>query len=269
MPARFLTIGITGFWLVMTGLLMQSIWFPADSGLTRVEPGAVFQLVAARGEPSLLDIYDDRKIVGRVNVQATRLRQNQRHNIKLRINGTLQLNHPLTAGLSLELTSSADLSHRGEVQAFDAKLSTGKKAGGPVINLRQTAPDQPPSIVLEHNGVVIFDSRSAGPGGMEAQPLLALLLGSFGISPKEVTAARNQAEQRAAALVLDARQGTFDLAGSKRQGFVLTLGEPGRPGFRLCVENTGEIVRLETPTSFHFLTETLRPNPLAADDPNP
>jgi hypothetical protein len=266
-PARFLTLAITGFWIVMTVLLLQSIWFPADSRLTRVEPGAVFQLIAARGEPSLLDIYDDRKIVGKINVQATRLRQNQRHNIKLRINGNLQLNHPLMAGLNLDLTSSADLSHHGEVQAFDVSITTGKNALG--INLKQTGPDQPPTIVLEQNKMILFDSRTLGAEGLESHPIVAILLGSFGISPKDVAAARGQAEKQAAAMVLEARQGTFDLAGTPRQGFVLTLAEPGRPGFRLCVENTGEIVRLETPTSFHFLTETLRALPSPDDDPNP
>lgn len=256
-PARLLTISILSFWFIMTGMLMKSIWFPADSLLAQVQPGAVFQLIAARGEASVLDIYDDRKIVGNLNIQTNRFRHSQRHTIKVRMNGKISLSHPLLAGTNLEIMSWVDFDHAGEVLAFDTQLSTGKNAF--VLKMSQANRAQAPEIVLTNNQKVVFDSRTQPSDRLEANPVIAVLLATVGITPKEMEAMRKQAETQAAEFQIEAREGSFDLNGNERQGYILKMGLPGRPGFRLCVENTGEIVRLETPTTFQLITETIRP----------
>lgn len=259
MPARLLTIFIIGFWAIMTGLLLQSIWFPADSRLTRLNPGAVFQLIAARGESSSLDIYDDRKIVGRLNVQTTRLRKEQRHDIKLRLSGRLQLKHALLDGVSLGLDANANLSHLGEVGEFKGTIMVGGE--GPQIELTLDSPEATPAVKVTNKGATLFDSTVLANRELDSQPLVAMLLGMMGLSPKEFEAVQSQAAKQASQMVLEARQGEFDLVGQKRQGYVVTWGTPGKPGFRMCVENTGEIVLVETPTSYRLLTEALAPPP--------
>ncbi|MDB6071199.1 MAG: hypothetical protein JWL81_2370 [Verrucomicrobiales bacterium] len=256
-PARLLTIVIISFWFVMTGMLMKSIWFPADSLLAEVQPGAVFQLIAARGEASVLDIYDDRKIVGHLNIQTNRFRHSQRHTIKVRMNGKVSLTHPLLAGTSLEIMSWVDFDHAGEILAFDAQFSTGRNAL--VLKMSQTNRAAAPEIVLTNNLKVIFDSKTFPTDKLESNPVISLLLATVGITPTELEAMRKQAETQASEFEIVAREGSFDLNGNERQGYILKMGLPGRPGFRLCVENTGEIVRLETPTTFQLITETIRP----------
>ncbi len=243
----------------MTGMLVQSIWFPADSRLMKVEPGAVFQLIAARGEASALDVYDDRRIVGQITILATQLRQGTRHPIKLRLNGRMNPDLPLLAGVKLELDSWAELDHDGDITAFDLKLETGKN--GMILKISQTGPEAPPTLLLTQAGLVILDSKALPKENAESSPLATFLLGILGISQAELTAIRQQAGADASKMVMEARQGKFDLAGRERQGFVVTLGAPGRRGFRMCVENTGEIVLLETPVAYQFLTESLRPAP--------
>lgn len=258
MPARFLTFFIIGFWAVMTGLLLQSLWFPADSRLTRINPGAVFQLVAARGESSSLDIYDDRKIVGRLNIQTSRLRKEQRHDIKLRINGRMQMAHPLVDGVSLGLDATGNLSHTGEVGEFQGTVEVGS---GPKIEISLKSADATPSVKVEHQGMTLFNSAVLETDGLESQPLVGLIMGMMGVSLKEFQVVKDQAQNQADQMVLEARQGEFDLAGQKRKGYVINWGAPGKPGFRMCVENTGEIVSVATPTSYHLLTEALAPSP--------
>ena len=243
----------------MTGMLVQSIWFPADSRLMKVDPGAVFQLIAARGEPSALDIYDDRRIVGQITILATQLRQGARHPMKLRLNGRMNPDLPLLAGVKLELESWAELDHAGDITAFDLQLSTGKN--GMILKISQTNPGVPPTLLLTQAGTVLLDSGTRPQENAETSPLATLLLGMLGISQAELTAIRQQAGTDASRMVIEARQGKFDLAGRERQGFVVTLGAPGRRGFRMCIENTGEIVLLETPVAYQFVTESLRPVP--------
>lgn len=240
-------------------MLVQSIWFPADSRLMKVDPGAVFQLIAARGEPSALDIYDDRKIVGQITILATQLRQGARHPMKLRLNGRMNPDLPLLAGVKLELESWAELDHAGDITAFDLQLSTGKN--GMILKISQTNPGVPPTLLLTQAGTVLLDSGTRPQENAETSPLATLLLGMLGISQAELTAIRQQAGADASRMVIEARQGKFDLAGRERQGFVVTLGAPGRRGFRMCIENTGEIVLLETPVAYQFVTESLRPVP--------
>lgn len=243
----------------MTGMLVQSIWFPADSRLMKVDPGAVFQLIAARGESSALDIYDDRRIVGQLTILATQYRQGARQPIKLRLNGRMNPDLPLLAGVKLTLESWAELDHDGDITAFDLELKTGEN--GMILKISQTGPKVPPTLRLTQAGTVILDSAALPQENAEASPLATFLLGMLGISQAELAAIRQQAGTDASRMVIEARQGKFDLAGRERQGFVVTLGAPGRRGFRMGIENTGEIVLLETPVAYRFLTESLRPPP--------
>lgn len=236
---------------------MQSIWFPADSQLAEVNPGAVFQLIAARGEASGLDIYDDRRIVGNLTVQANPLAPSSAAGTRLRISGRLNLDGGLLPGTSLDVISETLLDHSGNTLSFQLTLTTRKPKLDLIIS--QASPDAPPVIVLNRDGAAWFDSASPGSGQLEGNPMVALLLGTLGMSSSDFQNIRSQAETAAAKVRIEARQGKFELGNGTRQGFILKIGTPGKPGFRMCVENTGEIVRLKTPVSYHLLTESLRP----------
>ena len=256
--SRLLTATIFGFWICMTGILLRSIWFPADSRLTEVNPGAVFQLIAARGEGSALDIYEGRRIVGNLSVLALpgkRLGQQNVTNLKL--NGQLDLNSPLLPGTRLDLNCQLDLDRDGNVLSSLLTLSTSKP--NLKLVLGQTSPDAALSVLLEKDARVLVDSTLGGHGNTQANPMIALLLGSLGMSYADFNAVQAEAEGKAASMRIEARQGEFELGSTTRQGFVLKIGSPGKPGFRMCVDNTGEIVLLETPVSYHLMTESLRP----------
>lgn len=254
---RILSVLIIGFWLTMSGLLMQSVWFPADSHLTLVNPGAVLQLITARGENSALDIYEDRRIVGNLTVQAVSIPLHLRSKMKLRLNGRINLDRAPLAGTSLLLDSWLELDHAGNIQALSLHLKTINPAFS--LTLSQAGPEQPPAVLLQQNERVLLDSTIPAEGTLDSNPMVALLLGTLGISLPDLGSLRQQAETRAAAMVLEARQGEFDLNGNPRQGYILKIGQAGQPGFRLCVENSGEIVLLETPTTYRLVTDTLRP----------
>ena len=258
MPTRLLTIAIVGFWLVMSGMLVQSIWFPADSRLAIVNPGAVFELIMARGEPIALDIYDDRRVVGNVTINTTRLQQDLPHPIRLKINGEMALSHPLLFGRHLAISSWVDLDRDAKTDTFSLELFLSRKDGLKLkddfkLTLAQSGPEAFPGLTIKQGTSILFDSAGLSPDRLEDNPMVTLVLATLGISQKDLAAVRERAANEADELAIEARQGQFDLAGEKRQGFVLRLGRAGQPGFRLCVENTGEIVQLETPTSFKLI----------------
>jgi hypothetical protein len=182
---------------------------------------------------------------------------NLRSKMKLRLNGRINLKRPPLAGTSLLLDNWLELDHAGNIQALYLQLKTIHPAFS--LTLSQTGPDLPPTVLLQQNERVLLDSTIPAEGALDSNPMVALLLGTLGISLPDLGALRQQAETRAAALVLEARQGEFDLNGKARQGYILKIGQAGQPGFRLCVENSGEIVLLETPTSYRLVTDSLRP----------
>ena len=240
----------------MTGLLLKSLWFPADSRLAEVNPGAVFQLIAARGEPSALDIYDDRTIVGNLSVLAIPLRQADSILTRVKLNGQINLGNALLKGTRLDLNCQMEIDHGGGFQSYHLTLSTSRPKLSLVLS--QAGPQAAPLMILKKDERVLLDSGNVEAGRSESNSLITLLLGTLGISPGEFLAIQADAEARASGVKIEARQGKFELAGTTRQGFVLKMGIPGKPGFRLCVENTGEIVLLETPVSYRLVTESVR-----------
>ena len=156
----------------MTGILLRSIWFPADSRLTEVNPGAVFQLIAARGEPSALDIYEGRRIVGNLSVLALPGRSPERGLVtNLKLNGQINLNNLLLPATRLDLNSQMELDRDGVAHSFLLTLSTTQ----PKLKLAvgQTSPGAAPSVYLEQNGNVLIDSHLPEHSKPEANPMVA------------------------------------------------------------------------------------------------
>ena len=240
----------------MTGILVRSIWFPADSRLTEVNPGSVFQLIAARGEASALDIYDDRVRVGHLTIEAAPLKKGSEALTRVKLSGQIHPDSGMLSGANLNFNGWLELNHLGDLQSYRLSLMTIKPSFE--LTMVQASPQAAPDLLVKQDRTVILDSTRLDSTRPEASPLLGFIMGALGISAADFKQIQAEAEAKAAALKIEARQGKFDLAGSPRQGFVLKIGSPGKPGYRLCIENTGEIVRLETPVSYHLMTESVR-----------
>lgn len=257
--SRFLSFLIVSFWLVMTGLLMRAIWFPADSRLDVVSPGAVFRLIAARDEASHLDIYDDRKVVGKLNITPTsRQLPGDKREVSMDLSGNLNLRGGILAAGQLSLKGNFVLSHEGDLKGMDLKIQV--KSPAMELRLKQAAGEEDPLITFTVGGMKVMDTsekNQMGEGRGENTAFAGLLLGLVGISSGELDSMRQQAAAEAAATTLDARQGEFDLQGSAHRGYILSVRKAGKTSFRFCVENTGQIVSIETPTSYHLLTDEL------------
>lgn len=255
MISRLISILIIGFWLLMTGLLMRAIWFPGDSRLDKISPGAVLRVIAARGEPSHLDIYENRRVVGKLNVSPMSPQlSGKKQKIRLHLDGTLDLR---IQAQKLTVTGDVLFSHEGELAGIDLKLLL--KSQKLELTIRQDGAGQEPTLRLTMLGMTLLDtSRNVREGEvLEANPSIALLLSFAGISPADLESARQKAEVEASATSLDARQGEFELSGRKHRGYVISVLRQNTPAFRMCVENTGQIMSIETPVSYRLITDDI------------
>lgn len=250
---RLFSILIIGFWLVMTSLLLRAIWFPEHSRLDAVNPGAVVRLVAARGEPSHLDIYENRKIVGRLNVTPLSPQiPGGTEEVLLHLDGHLDLRLPAKR---LMMNGKLAFNHGGALTGMDFKLSM--RAPKLELTLRQASGQEIPVARLLLGGTPLFDSSQMkeGDAGMESNPTAMLLLGLMGMSPAEFDRMRQAARKEADATAVDARQGDFEIGGREYQGYILSVLKNGTSTFRVHVENTGQILSIETPTSYRLLSD--------------
>lgn len=255
MISRLISVLIISFWLLMTGLLMRAIWFPGDSRLDKISPGAVFRVIAARGEPSHLDIYENRRVVGKLNVSPMSPQlSGRRQKIRLHLDGTLDLR---IQAQKLTVTGDVLLSHDGELTGMNLKLLL--KSQRLELTIRQDEPDQEPVLKLTMLGMTLLDTSENVREGevLEGNPSIALLLSFAGISPADSESIRQKANVEASATNLDARQGDFELSGRKHRGYVISVLRHNTPAFRMCVENTGQIMSIETPTSYRLITDDL------------
>ncbi|RYD38025.1 MAG: hypothetical protein EOP86_01995 [Verrucomicrobiaceae bacterium] len=255
MIPRLFSILIIGFWLVMTSLLMRAIWFPEHSRLDAVNPGAVVRLVAARGEPSHLDIYEGRKIVGRLNV--TPLSPpipGGTDEVLLHLDGHLELRLPARR---LMMSGKLAFNHGGGLTGMDLTLSM--RAPKLKLTLKQASGQEIPVARLLLGGTLLFDSSQIkeSDAGMESNPTVMLLLGLMGMSPAEFDQVRQAARREADATAVDARQGDFEIEGVEHHGYLLSVLKNGASTFRVYVENTGQILSIETPTSYRLLSEAI------------
>jgi hypothetical protein len=257
--SRSISFLIIGFWLIMTGLLLRAIWFPGDSQLDRISPGAIFRVIAARGDSSHLDIYEGRQIVGKLNV--TPMPMSDPGQVigrvgltKLHVDGTLDLRLQ-----ALKLTATGDilLGHEGELAGIDLRLQI--KSQKLELTIRQDGPGIEPSLKLTMAGIPLLDTSGNLSEGseLEANPAAALLLSLAGLSPEDLRSVQLKAEMESAATKVDARQGEFELNEVKHRGYVISVLRHGTPSFRMCVENTGQILSIDTPTSYRLVADDL------------
>lgn len=240
----------------MTGLLMRAIWFPADSRLNVVSPGAVFRIIGTRGEESALNIMENRKQVGTLTITPASRAADQQGDVQIGIKGKIRLKGGILPPRQLIFDGDFSVNFVGELSRLNLTLSMKEEML--VMELRMDSPKAEPSITLSRGGMTLLDTRNVELGSrLEASPFAAILLGMVGLSPGEVTELRQQATAEASATTVEARQGEFEIEGIPHRGYLITVLNRGQKSFRVCVGNTGQILSLETPTSYQMISADL------------
>lgn len=240
----------------MTGLLMRAIWFPADSRLNVVSPGAVFRIIGTRGEESLLNIMENRKQVGTLTVSPVPRTADQQGDVRIRAKGKIRLKGGILPPRELKFEGDFAVNSQGELSRLDLTLRMREEQLE--MMLRMDSPEAEPSLRLTRGGMTLVDTRNAESGSkLEASPFAAILLGMVGMSPGEVTELRQQASAEASATTAEARQGEFEIEGVPHRGYLITVRNRGQKSFRLCVGSTGQILSIETPTSYQMISRDL------------
>ncbi len=263
-----LTVCIIAFWAVMTGLLIQLAYFPAESRLAAESPVMVTERFLSRQLESSLDIWKGREIVGALWVEprAVTPEERKRTNVLawVQTRGVLLLHFPGQPERRLRVESNLAMTREGEVKQSDLELRLDDIGVGLVIH---QAGEEMPQFRLSIGDQILLDSTDPNGGDTQSQALLKLLLGAAGTTPMELGRGQSAAKAEAASARTEARRGIISVSGTQFAGYILKtqLGE-GRD-VTLHLSESGEIIQMKCSfLDYQFLSEDLRPVDVVAPD---
>jgi hypothetical protein len=270
MIPRLITVVIFLFCGTMTTLLVRSVIFPEGSGLAKVSPRVAFDYFAARSEGSNLDVWEGNHITGSCQITphgAVSRPEDGTDSVKVSLSILIRLPQAILNSETIKLTGDAILHSDGRVDDLDLEMYLPGSLPRVSLAISQPAGKASPSLTLKRANEVLFSTE----GGNEQDGLMAMMVENMlkgtGLSLDALTETADAAEES-----VEVRTGYFEAGGTRRDGFLLSSGGDPATRFDLYMENTGEVLRIDTPLTgenqlgLRFLAESLRPP--GTPDPN-
>lgn len=263
MIPRLVTALIFLFCGTMTALLVRSVLYPQGTGLAEVPPQVAFDLFAARKEGSALDIWQGNTIIGRAEVTpngpVSRPERGEA-DVAVRLNIVIRPPQTLLGSEYIKLQAAVRLHANGELD--DLELDFSLPGSLPPFNLsvRHPAGQTSPTLILTRGTTVLFSAESGkAPEGLMAI-MIDNILRSAGIPLDALQSKATESNGHGSV-----RAGWFEAGDTRHDGYIFSNGGDSSTRFHLFMENTGELVRLDTPLTgdnelgLRLLAESLRP----------
>lgn len=245
---RTISLVVTGFWLVMSSLLVRYVWFPEGSHFSDVPPPVVLrgflEQSSSLATASSLWVFRHDEKIGFANVRCSRLTSG-RQDYMLRIDGFLDrgalpfADEKAVWRLSLKLLQVEKLSElKGNLRVertpwvLDFHWQQGQKA--PEVNL-QAPEDSPVNNPMLQLMLAQAFSGGAAPG----------LLGGVATDPGDVLRVR-------------ARESEMDFAGQKSHGHLLEFTVMDRWKARAFITEAGEFVLMDLPEGYRLVDPVIQ-----------
>lgn len=245
---RWISPLIIAFWLVMTVLLVRTVWFPEQSGLTEVHPNLVLQqFVAQKSVATELHLFDRRKQrIGTVHI-ATRdhgVEDNGQPRFDLLVTGRIE--EPDSTGdtpPTVTWTASSEVVDGEQLSRLRFNL---RIPASDVEVIMERSDDEPLMYQMTQRGRVMLSSDGGTGGGGALGPLAGMLSG-MGLGLDGLTRdAGSGASGLQDALEVEARQAMIEYGGRARPGYRLTAKLLKRHGAVIEFSMAGELLRVTT-----------------------
>lgn len=244
MAWRIFTALIIAFWLVMTGLLVKTTYYPEGSQFAKVAPSAIFKMFLDRGaNQNTLHIYHRDKRAGYATVTL------RRTSLKTApADYMLMMQATMDKG-ALDFVDSQAVAH------LNLELHGAERWGGmsgwlrladvsTTLDFNWAENDRLPKFNLRAGGTTMDDKMlrlmmpfMAGPDGT-VKPPPGVNLPT--LNPQS-------------SLQLMAREGTMMLAGQKRRGYVMELSVMDQNRGKAYFTEAGELALVEMPDGWRAL----------------
>lgn len=271
MIPRLITACIFIFCGIMTAKLVHSILYPEGSDLAKVPPRIIFDHFVDRTDGSDLDIWEGNKIIGSCKIDPHPPVMHAKDgsgtaSVKVDLTVLIRLPQPMLNSKTIKLAGDMVLHSNGNLDNLDLELSLPGSIPRVALLIVQPSGQASPFLTLKRGANEILFSNA--PGAKQDGPMAFMveaMLKSSGLSMDTLsqTIEQKKAEQSPDPI---ARTGLFYAGGKRFSGYLLTNGAAAEnAGFALFMEDTGEIMRIDTPLTgegqlgLRCLTESRRP----------
>ncbi len=264
MIPRLVTVCIFLFCGTMTALLVRSVINPRGTGLSEVAPGAAFDLFAAHGTGSDLDIWESNRIIGNCEITpmgpVVRGEDRTKGRVKVKVSLLVLLQQPVMEAGALKLSGEVQLHSDGALDEMHLDLRLLGSRPELSLAIRQPPGQTWPSLnLLRGRKSILTLTPGQEPEGLMGAAVETMLKAT-GLPLDEL---RKRTESEGAAATV--RSGHFEAGGLRHDGYLLTAGDEAAPHLVLYMANTGELLQIDTPFTgdnqlgLRFLSESLRP----------
>jgi hypothetical protein len=243
---RFLTAIIVLFWAVMTGLIIRDTYFPDHSRFAAVPVSMVFDLFLSEAAAfnNTLHLYHLDEKIGHASFVIREVSDDVEEPLyaflatgsvsvpveKQKVNATFRLGGSL---LRAEQWQSFEFEFKAPAAQTEATIAW--KQGGKL-----------PKIEVKKGGQVVMNTQMA-------QTMLDVSAGMAGKSDWLAKMLPAGVLPEASAMLLQAREGTMELAGKRRRCYVVTLSPMKGVEMRMYFTEIGELARIELPQDYRLI----------------
>ena len=262
---HLITASIFLFCGVMTTLLVRSVYFPDSTALSRTSPRAVFELVASRDESSDLILMDGRHPMGSINITPFSKESNlvgtrlEKLPVRFRARLASSRNDDPSAQPIL-INGNFVIGAEGTTQEINLDINIAVAGSWYHLHVSQEPGKEWPSILLERDSEPIFSANAGEQPDASTRMLLHLALSAAGMDLETFLKSRASAPP----VTVTASAGRLEAAGQDFDGVVLAAGE-GSHIFKLYLDNTGRILRIDTPLGLQAVGVSLLPDVILPD----
>lgn len=255
MISRAISLAIVAFWLIMTWLLVQTVYFPSESRFAGADPEFVIQNFLENSTPSELFVYKGNEKVGEIDLSSRRIKTNGTpgYALSFRADGEVEL--PNLPKQNLKWDGEFRLDDKWSLHEFSLVVRFSQPENVKIVLsiLPKTAEF---TYKVFRDGVEMpIEPANQGPGKAQMQ----MLMMAWGIDPTALDSAEAAAREQERLSSMSARHGNIEIAGRRFHAFILTIKILSGGELKLYFTDDWQIVKVTTFLGYEALSEVVDP----------
>ena len=241
---------IVAFWLVMTGLLVRSVYFPEHSRVLRFEPAHVLELFLGRekGSHLLLKQRPGGATMGGITLSRSKIGAGKRPPVEVKIAGWASF-PSVTGSERVRIQLRGDMRFDTERRVSGFNLEARFESARAVLRMWNGEGDDRLRYRFDSDGRRVLDSESHPPEALAGMALEAAGLPRGSAEPFHGLAMAKPAVR--------AYWGTTQVSGKRLNAYIARVSLADELALTVAVSKLGDILRVSTPFGVELIPDTL------------
>jgi|GEM_PF-3584279 len=255
MVIKFFQASIVAFWLVMTVLLVRTVYFPEQTRFTRVPPAQILESFLKSEKNYQLLIMERGSEVGHVMVSSARRDGGDADNepaYEMVLAGKLKLKLPPSGETAMRYKIELLMDETAKIHSLKLEVTPDQVRKKLRFELKPTGEG------VDYCFSVDDEVLLASYGGVtDASPEIQMLLAAWGMDPSMLMKKKDEMAQGLPEVI--GRKGAVEVRGMLFSAYTLEFPIMGERGLRFCFTRYGELMQVEGLFGYEVISEDLYP----------